>query len=121
MLTDHVMRHQLREIELRVQREINEKRQELLAKEESLRLVSNYRYRTFFLMPIRFTGTWRAVSRHKVPSRNSETNHRFHQRIAGENIWDALYPYSVGQIVFDFSPSSSTCHRHGLIPRIIYE
>ena len=30
---------QLREIELRVQREINEKRQELLAKEESLRLV----------------------------------------------------------------------------------
>ena len=28
---------QLREIELRVQREINEKRQELLAKEESLR------------------------------------------------------------------------------------
>lgn len=31
--------HQLREIELRVQREINEKRQELLAKEESLRYV----------------------------------------------------------------------------------
>ena len=30
---------QLREIELRVQREINEKRQELLAKEESLRSV----------------------------------------------------------------------------------
>ena len=30
---------QLREIELRVQREINEKRQELLAKEESLRRV----------------------------------------------------------------------------------
>ena len=30
---------QLREIELRVQREINEKRQELLAKEESLRHV----------------------------------------------------------------------------------
>lgn len=30
---------QLREIELKVQREINEKRQELLAKEESLRLV----------------------------------------------------------------------------------
>ena len=30
---------QLREIELRVQREINEKRQELLAKEESLRYV----------------------------------------------------------------------------------
>lgn len=28
---------QLREIELRVQREINEKRQELMAKEESLR------------------------------------------------------------------------------------
>jgi cell division control protein 11 len=28
---------QLREIELKVQREINEKRQELLAKEESLR------------------------------------------------------------------------------------
>lgn len=33
-------RRQLREIELRVQREINEKRQELLAKEESLRWVS---------------------------------------------------------------------------------
>jgi hypothetical protein len=31
---------QLREIELKVQREINEKRQELLAKEESLRSVS---------------------------------------------------------------------------------
>jgi hypothetical protein len=30
---------QLREIELKVQREINEKRQELLAKEESLRFV----------------------------------------------------------------------------------
>lgn len=30
---------QLREIELKVQREINEKRQELLAKEESLRYV----------------------------------------------------------------------------------
>lgn len=29
----------LREIELKVQREINEKRQELLAKEESLRFV----------------------------------------------------------------------------------
>lgn len=32
---------QLREIELRVQREISEKRQELLAKEESLRCVSS--------------------------------------------------------------------------------
>jgi hypothetical protein len=32
---------QLREIELKVQREINEKRQELLAKEESLRFVIN--------------------------------------------------------------------------------
>lgn len=34
--------NQLREIELRVQREINEKRQELLAKEESLRLVFTF-------------------------------------------------------------------------------
>lgn len=34
---DRALFHQLREIELRVQREINEKRQELLAKEESLR------------------------------------------------------------------------------------
>lgn len=35
----HARDFQLREIELRVQREINEKRQELLAKEESLRCV----------------------------------------------------------------------------------
>ena len=34
-------RDQLREIELKVQREINEKRQELLAKEESLRSVAS--------------------------------------------------------------------------------
>ena len=32
---------QLREIEVRVQREINEKRQELMAKETALRLVSS--------------------------------------------------------------------------------
>lgn len=32
-----MVQYQLREIELKVQREINEKRQELLAKEESLR------------------------------------------------------------------------------------
>lgn len=38
MKTDHSVT-QLREIELKVQREINEKRQELLAKEESLRSV----------------------------------------------------------------------------------
>ena len=40
MKTDHFV-IQLREIELKVQREINEKRQELLAKEESLRFVIN--------------------------------------------------------------------------------
>jgi cell division control protein 11 len=33
------LHQQLREIELKVQREINEKRQELLAKEESLRYI----------------------------------------------------------------------------------
>ena len=37
---------QIREIELRVQREINEKRQELMAKETALRLVSSV-----FVMP----------------------------------------------------------------------
>lgn len=37
VLMTSVINDQLREIELRVQREINEKRQELLAKEESLR------------------------------------------------------------------------------------
>lgn len=35
-----IVRLQLREIELKVQREISEKRQELLAKEQSLRCVS---------------------------------------------------------------------------------
>lgn len=35
---------QLREIEVRVQREINEKRQELMAKETALRLVSSVFY-----------------------------------------------------------------------------
>ena len=38
----HSLLLQLREIEMKVQREINEKRQELLAKEESLRLATIY-------------------------------------------------------------------------------
>lgn len=64
---------QLREIEMKVQREINEKRQELLAKEESLRYL-------LFLVTVvkcfwsyRNAGTWRVVLLLKALRASSES------------------------------------------------
>ena len=51
--------HQLREIELRVQREINERRQELLAKEESLRYCHSRCNLILACLQISI-GTWKA-------------------------------------------------------------
>ena len=62
---------QLREIELKVQREINEKRQELLAKEESLRLVLVEKLAFWFAK--KTAGTWRVDSRHRVLRATSVT------------------------------------------------
>lgn len=60
----------LREIELKVQREISEKRQELLAKEESLRYAYAAAMSPLFSL-MRFSGTSRAVLRHKALSWSS--------------------------------------------------
>lgn len=66
---------QLREIELKVQREINEKRQELLAKEESLRLV------IYGVTPrvsdSCFAGTWRADLLPRAPRASSGIRYAF--------------------------------------------
>jgi hypothetical protein len=57
----------LREIELKVQREINEKRQELLAKEESLRYVAEWAVRWIGMwMLMGLIGTWRAAWLHRA-------------------------------------------------------
>ena len=58
---------QIREIEVRVQREINEKRQELMAKETALRLVSSFCFISFSLANIAVRlETWRVGSQVKL-------------------------------------------------------
>ena len=65
--TDTYISLKLREIELRVQREINEKRQELLAKEESLRYASELGVKFDSLLLI-VLETWSPVLLRKDPS-----------------------------------------------------
>jgi hypothetical protein len=55
-----------------VQREINEKRQELLAKEESLRLVSKVKATCYVTKRVT-TGTWRADLRLRADGTSSAT------------------------------------------------
>lgn len=85
---------QLREIELRVQREINEKRQELLAKEESLRCVVDVA--DFCLLPgqhliKRKIGTSRVDLRLRALSRSSASRHPWHLQAK----WHAMLRYPV--------------------------
>lgn len=63
---------QLREIELKVQREITEKRQELLAKEESLRFADFLNIRYDHLSELAEIGTWRADLLHRDLKGTSE-------------------------------------------------
>lgn len=68
-----------------MQREINEKRQELLAKEESLRYVSFSDVMLCLLTNC--IETWRAVLPHKARSRSSESRVSIHDIFLEYTLW----------------------------------